>query len=1271
MKRLLPLIFLLISSQIELKAVSPIGGEVYYRHLKNLEYEVTIMAYRDCRGTPMGMMDLYISNDSFSVSTKTTRVKIEDISTYCPTKVCNPSNTTVSSQGIEVHYYLDTIDFNTGVFKKFISKNYCTVNFALYTCCRNGSILTLNSGSLYVDAMLNLCAAIKSPINTPRLLNKPQFLLSCNQTYSESYLSDGQLAGDSLGYELVKAQEWYKTDCSYYGSYTEKIPVVPYCTPVGSVNCVPNLSNLPVRGVNFNPKNGNFIVTPTNCAEVAVIAVQVNLYRKDSGKYKRIGYVKRDMMHVSYKTTINKPTLLTYRDYQIKARENTCIDIKIKDDTTAKNKDTVKVVIKKFPKYGQLSLLDSNAREKTLHYCWNVTDANYLDKLEDNLTLYAYDKACTSGQAIATTINFKAVAPDSITTINVKTFYDVNKNGKREAGEPYRSAPILFNRNGTLSFFNTDANGSLVQKPLYGSFKIEHRRNQFTFATNSINVFKGKFDSTYNIELGFNYSQGIKGRVFEDINNNCTYDVGTDVLLNGFKLMAKGQNAAAFTDGRGEFLFNSTVGNYSLEIDPNCAYQTSCINALSVLIKKDSQSAVYDFPVKKKTNFKDIKIVLKPAKHVRNNVSFTQELVVENIGNTNVSRFYIALLPSKKLQVFSSPFSNTTYNDTIFWLIDSMPKGSKKSIEAIHYITKANYKIDEVMNYKAWAMVNDSAMDNNYCELNEIVKDSGCCNYSEKRTYAPARYYPINKTITYNLNFIPTDLSKGAFVTDTIDDARFDLTTLKLLGTPISHTIYLNKNILYIDYQSNNFISSTNYTYSIELKKNIVDSFNVANTATAWFDNGPIQKSNTVVNTILSPIVYPDTTTTALCEDAWFTLAFNTNYNPEKNNRFKIYLSDSVGQFSQPSLLLDTLSNSLKNNFLIHAPEAYLSHRYQLKVMGTNPPTEAFSNLRLPSVTIHPKPRVLYTTNLKNGAICYGDTLKIQAQGAAEYWYYNYRKPGGTFSKTSDYSERLFNTANYEITFKSDKGCTAISPVISSGINFLPKVKLTSSVTKLCAGDALELQFSGASKYDLYLDGTNLLATGLISSPISQTPPVNQHFYRMVGTDLNGCKDSSNKVSVITHPLPNQPTVTRINRALKSNYTFGNEWLLNGFNIDSAKSQYFYPPFDAKFSVRHTDTNGCQSTSPEYNVNYTKLATLNKNTFITVYPNPAQNQLTIETLTGMNYNYRLYDSYGKLTMENKGQNMTSIDIAHLSSGNYVLCVELNQQVHYFKVSVLK
>ncbi|MDI1234414.1 MAG: T9SS type A sorting domain-containing protein [bacterium] len=997
----------------------------------------------------------------------------------------------------------------------------------------------------------------------------------------------------------------------------------------------------------------------------------INLYRKDSGKYKLIGYVKRDMMHIIYKSNINKPTLTTYKAYTIKARENTCIDIRIKDDTTSANKDTVKLIVKRFPKYGTLSLVDSNAREKILHYCWNVTDLDFQNKLEDNVLIYAYDKPCLLGQSISTTINFKSAAPDSITTIQVKTFYDINKNGKREIGEPYRSAPVLINRFGTLTTLNTDLNGLLTQKPLIGNFNIGLLRNQFTYSTNKDSAFIAKFDSSYSLEIGFNYVQGVRGRIFEDVNNNCVFDPFVDVLLGGIKIGEKAKNAVAITDSRGEFLFNNTIGNYALQIDPRIAYRATCINSLAVQIKKDSQSTIYDFPLQKKTNYKDIKISLTPSNHIRNDVSFTQQILIENKGLSTVYNFYIKLLPSKKLQQFSSPSSNTNYNDTIFWLIDSIAKGRTKNIDVIHYITKANYTANELVNYQIWTNVQDSVLENNYYTLNETIGDIGCCDGSEKRTYAPKRYFPIDPTITYRLNFTPSGLIKRALVTDTLDASKFDLNSIQLIGSATNHTAYINTNILYVDYYSNTPLSNINYLYSINLKKSFTDSSTIRNNAYVAFDNGNLQKTNTVANTIISPILYDTAAIADICENQYFNVKFKTNYTPEADNHFKIYLSDSNGGFSQPSLLLDTIGTLKNQAFTIKSPNVNLSHQYKIKVIGSNPPAENFNSTVLPTINIHPLPSIQYTTNIKNNSICYGDTLKIIASGASEYWFYNYAKPGGTFSSNPILSERIFTNGNFEITFKTDKGCLNISKTISAGVISLPVVKLVSPNTKLCEGDALELKFSGAKKYDVYLNSKTKIDSGLTFSPYFLQVPSNKSIYSLVGYDINGCNDSSNKLTVIKNPLPAKPTITRVNRALKSNYSFGNQWLLNGVKIDSAINQFYYPPFDAIYSLQHTDTNTCQNISNVYDVRYTILSYPSIGSTLNVYPNPAQNELSIESAHSLSYNFSLFDSYGKLILENNGSQKTVLNISELSTGNYTLRIVQNNLTTHFKVTVLR
>ncbi len=73
---------------------------------------------------------------------------------------------------------------------------------------------------------------------------------------------------------------------------------------------------------------------------------------------------------------------------------------------------------------------------------------------------------------MSTVINFKVVAPDSFTDITIKTFYDINKNGKKDIGEPFRSAPVLSEIGGSQNHLITDNTGANNMKPWFGAFKF-------------------------------------------------------------------------------------------------------------------------------------------------------------------------------------------------------------------------------------------------------------------------------------------------------------------------------------------------------------------------------------------------------------------------------------------------------------------------------------------------------------------------------------------------------------------------------------------------------------------------------------------------------------------------------------------------------------------------------------------------------------------------------------------------------------------------------
>ncbi|MBR5982873.1 MAG: T9SS type A sorting domain-containing protein [Bacteroidales bacterium] len=68
----------------------------------------------------------------------------------------------------------------------------------------------------------------------------------------------------------------------------------------------------------------------------------------------------------------------------------------------------------------------------------------------------------------------------------------------------------------------------------------------------------------------------------------------------------------------------------------------------------------------------------------------------------------------------------------------------------------------------------------------------------------------------------------------------------------------------------------------------------------------------------------------------------------------------------------------------------------------------------------------------------------------------------------------------------------------------------------------------------------------------------------------------------------------------------------------------------------------------------TMLPTYNTNSCFTVYPNPADNYLTIENLVPDNFTLYLYDSNGKLILTQVVSKTTRIDISWLSPGAYFL-----------------
>lgn len=146
----------------------------------------------------------------------------------------------------------------------------------------------------------------------------------------------------------------------------------------------------------------------------------------------------------------------------------------------------------------------------------------------------------------------------------------------------------------------------------------------------------------------------------------------------------------------------------------------------------------------------------------------------------------------------------------------------------------------------------------------------------------------------------------------------------------------------------------------------------------------------------------------------------------------------------------------------------------------------ASANAAISSVTVN----LLPTISVLSGAICSGQSFTMNPSGASTY---TYSSGGAIVSPTTN--------TNYTITGTSAEGCVGTGNTICSvQVYALPNILTATSNTLLCTGQTATLTTTGANTYTW---STTENTTSIAVSPTIQTT------YTVIGTDANGCSNSS------------------------------------------------------------------------------------------------------------------------------------------------------------------
>jgi len=165
------------------------------------------------------------------------------------------------------------------------------------------------------------------------------------------------------------------------------------------------------------------------------------------------------------------------------------------------------------------------------------------------------------------------------------------------------------------------------------------------------------------------------------------------------------------------------------------------------------------------------------------------------------------------------------------------------------------------------------------------------------------------------------------------------------------------------------------------------------------------------------------------------------------------------------------------------------------------------------------------------------------------------------------------------------------------------------------------------------------------------------------GNNLCGNGIPSPDFTVVVNPLP-PPVITQNGDMLVSDAPAGNQWYLDGAEIEGATEQTYVPIFSGYYTCTVT-LNGCVSAaSNEIYVIITGIDSKDKDISVTIYPNPNDGRFTV-TITSTSpdsYSISVMNDLGVRIREMKEVNIIGktdlvIDLSPIANGIYTVIVQ--------------
>jgi hypothetical protein len=298
--------------------------------------------------------------------------------------------------------------------------------------------------------------------------------------------------------------------------------------------------------------------------------------------------------------------------------------------------------------------------------------------------------------------------------------------------------------------------------------------------------------------------------------------------------------------------------------------------------------------------------------------------------------------------------------------------------------------------------------------------------------------------------------------------------------------------------------------------------------------------------------------------------------------------------------------------------------------------------------------------------VCPGDRHVLFASGAANATYEWFTSIGSTtpIAVSSQFiTDPLSASTDYYVRAVSDGGCVSdrmkVTAPISAGVN--PTTIDFSTVSICREGESTLQPINGPSSasYRWYnsMSDSNPIFEGKVFT--SGSLSADTKFY-VSAKDANGCESALRKEVKVQVTAYQEPVIqVSGDGSLKSNFTTGNTWYLNGTQLANETFQFLQVKESGDYTVK-IDYQGCSEFSGAVNVTTLITGLEESNYEYNVYPNPVSDilQIRVKDATPVLRAYVVNSTGAKIAEIPMNKSLEEwsgeIDLRNVSKGLYII-----------------